>query len=142
LHQFSLKVDPSMPNAPAPHETGADLYFREQLDQGNFLIQRCTSCQHSVFYPRMLCPYCGSDHLEWFSPSGLGTVYSSTVVRRRPEDGGNYNIALVDLKEGSRLMSRVEGIPPESVAIGMPVKARIISADEGKLLVFVQTEAE
>lgn len=131
-----------MPNTPAPHETGADLYFREQLDQGNFRIQRCTSCQHSVFYPRMLCPHCGSDQLEWFSPSGLGTVYSSTVVRRRPEDGGNYNVALVDLKEGSRLMSRIEGIPPESVAIGMPVKARIISADEGKLLVFVQTEAE
>lgn len=119
-----------------PTPTGADGYFRQQLEQGKFVIQRCCACRRSIFYPRMLCPHCGHEHLEWFSPSGLGVVYSSTVIRRKPEDGGDYNVALVDLEEGPRLMSRVEAMPAEQVAIGMQVKARIIDGENGKLLVF------
>lgn len=121
--------------------TGADLYYRTQLDQGNFLIQRCQNCQDSIFYPRMICPHCGSDGLEWFSPSGRGTVYSTTIVRRKPEHGGDYNVALIDLEEGPRMMSRVEGVTPDAVTIGMRVKATVIDGDEGKLVVF-SPEAE
>ena len=69
-------------------------------------------------------------------------VYSTTVVRRKPEAGGDYNVALVDLKEGVRLMSRVEGVPPEAVRIGMSVRARIASENGQGLLVFApQQEA-
>jgi len=121
--------------------TGADLYYRTQLDQGRFLIQRCVPGQHSIFYPRMICPHCGSDQLEWFAPSGRGTVYSTTVVRRKAEHGGDYNVALVDLDEGVRMMSRIEGLAPEAVAIGMPVQAKVIDSDEGKLVVFNPAEA-
>lgn len=122
--------------------TGADLHYRTQLDQGNFLIQRCASCRRGVFYPRMICPHCGSDQLEWFMPSGQGTVYSTTVVRRKAEAGGDYNVALIDLKEGVRMMSRVEGISPEAVAIGMPVQATIIDGEGGKLVVFHLAESK
>lgn len=124
-----------------PTSTGADCYFRQQLEQGKFVIQRCGACRRSIFYPRMLCPHCGCEHLEWFAPSGLGVVYSSTVIRRKPEDGGSYNVALVDLEEGPRIMSRVETVPPEQVAIGMQVRARIIDAENSKLIVFTPIEA-
>ncbi len=105
--------------------TGADLYYHSQLEQGNFQIQRCTSCQRSIFYPRMICPHCGSDQMEWFAPSGRGTVYSTTVVRRKAEHGGDYNVALIDLEEGMRMMSRVQGVEPAAVAIGMQVQAEV-----------------
>lgn len=121
---------------PAATATGADLYYRTQLDQGNFLIQRCTPCQHGIFYPRMICPHCGSNELEWFAPTGRGTVYSTTTVRRKPEHGGDYNVALIDLEEGVRMMSRVEGIEPDTVSIGMPVQAQVIDGDDGKLVIF------
>lgn len=121
---------------------GADKYYRDQLDQGNFMIQRCQSCTRGIFYPRMVCPHCGSDQLEWFAPSGDGVVYSTTVVRRKPEQGGNYNVALVDLAEGPRMMSRIDGIAPEDVSIGMPVSARVIDSEEGKLVVFAAAEAK
>jgi hypothetical protein len=78
-----------------------------------------------VFYPRVLCPHCGSERLEWVAPSGRGTVYSTTIVRRKPADGGDYNVCLVDLAEGPRMLSRVAGVAPEEVRIGMAVKARI-----------------
>ena len=87
-------------------------------------------------------PHCGADRLSWFEPDGAGVVYSTTVVRRKPEAGGDYNVALVDLKEGVRLMSRVEGVPPEAVRIGMSVRARIASENGQGLLVFApQQEA-
>lgn len=116
--------------------TGADLHYRTQLDQGNFIIQRCQSCEKAIFYPRMICPHCGSNKLEWFAPSGRGTVYSTTTVRRKPEHGGDYNVSLVDLAEGVRMMSRVEGVSPDAVTIGMQVQAKVVDGDEGKLVVF------
>ena len=89
-----------------------------------------------IHYPRLLCTDCGADRLETVEASGGGTVYSTSVIRRRPERGGDYNIALVDLDEGPRLMSRVEGLAPDDVTIGMRVKARIAAADGAPLLVF------
>lgn len=127
--------------SPGP-QTGADLHYQQALAQGQFLIQQCDACARAVFYPRMLCPHCGSDRLAWREPSGRGTVYSTTVVRRKPEAGGDYNVALVDLDEGVRLMSRVEGMPPADVRIGMPVQARVVVRENGGLLVFVAREQQ
>jgi uncharacterized OB-fold protein len=68
-------------------------------------------------------------------------VYSTTVIRRRAESGGDYNVALIDLAEGVRLMSRVEGLPPADVKIGMAVRARIVQGKDGPLIVFVPATA-
>ncbi len=101
------------------------------------MIQHCKSCGAYVYYPRALCPHCGSPDLEARQASGRGTVYSTTVVRRKPERGGDYNVVLVDLEEGPRMMSRVEGIAPDKVHIGMQVSARIVAQDDANLVVFV-----
>src|SRR5690606_34879348 len=118
-------------------ETGADKYFNAQLQAGVFTIQRCDQCTNSIFYPRMICPHCGSDDLHWYEPSGKGTVYSTTIVRNKPEKGGDYNVALIDLHEGPRLMSRVELIAPEPGTIGLKASAQITQTEDIALLVFV-----
>ena len=105
--------------------SGPEQQFLDKLAAGRFEIQRCAGCGKHVFYPRVLCPHCGAERLEWMAPSGRGTVYSTTIVRRKPADGGDYNVCLVDLAEGVRMMSRVVSVPPESVKIGMSVMARI-----------------
>ena len=104
---------------------GPEKQYFDKLAAGRFEIQKCAGCGKHVFYPRVLCPHCGADRLDWVAPSGRGTVYSTTVVRRKPADGGDYNVCLVDLAEGPRMMSRVVCIPPEQVRIGMAVAARI-----------------
>jgi uncharacterized OB-fold protein len=73
----------------------------------------------------VIAPGSGEADLEWVEASGQGTVYATTVTRRRPEQGGDYNVALIDLAEGPRMMSRVVDIDPAEVKIGMKVKARI-----------------
>ena len=116
---------------------GPELRFRTYLNNGQFQIQRCGACGSSIFYPRAICPHCGNgDQLEWYAPSGLGTVYSTTVVRRKPELGPDYNVALIDLQEGPRMMSRVQGISPDDVRIGMQVTAQIINENDKNLIVF------
>jgi hypothetical protein len=105
--------------------SGPEKHYLDALSAGRFEIQRCAACGKHLFYPRVLCPHCGSGELGWVAPSGRGTVYSTTVVRRKPADGGDYNVCLVDLAEGVRMMSRVVSVPPGDVKIGMAVRARI-----------------
>lgn len=106
------------------------------LAQGHFMIQRSRSTGGYVFYPRIAEPGTGARDLEWVEASGRGTVHAVTVVRKK-DPADSYNVVLVDLEEGPRLMSRVDGSPPEAVTIGMPVSARIVSEQDRPLLVFV-----
>lgn len=119
---------------------GPDLVYREALDAGNFQIQQCGGCDQHIFFPRMVCPKCGSNELAWVKPSGLGAVYSTTVVRRKPERGGDINVAIIELDEGPRMMSRVEGIAPTEVKIGMRVSVKLIDQNDTKLVVFEAAE--
>ena len=118
------------------HASGPEKTYFDHLAQGEFMLQHCTGCAKVVFYPRAVCPHCGSDSLEWRPATGRGAVYSTSVVRQRPEKGGVYNVALIDFTEGGRMMSRVEGIAPEAVSIGMAVVAEIDRSGERPLVVF------
>lgn len=106
-------------------QLGPEQYFQQQLEQGRFMIQRSRGTGAHVFYPRALAPGTGADDLEWVAPSGRGVVYSTTVVMPREEGAAPYNIALVELAEGPRLLTRVVDIAPAAVRIGMPVQAKI-----------------
>jgi uncharacterized OB-fold protein len=99
--------------------------------------------QKAVFYPRVLCPFTGSNRLEWRVSAGLGTVYATTVVHPARE-GARYNVALIDCDEGFRLMSRVEDLAPEEVRIGMRVRFRIHrpGGDDPAYPVFVPVGSE
>lgn len=106
------------------------------LSEGRFLIQRCNDCGQHIYFPREVCPHCGSDGVEFVTPSGHGTVYAVTTVRRKPAEGGDYNVSLIDLDEGPRLMSRVDNVPPEKVKIGLRVAARVAVEDEKGTVLF------
>ena len=110
--------------------------YLEFLAQGRFMIQRSRLTGRHVFYPRIAEPLTGSTDLEWVEASGRGSIYSVTVVRQRPP-ASDYNVALIDLDEGPRLMSRVDGLEPSAARIGMAVEARVIRENEAPLLIFV-----
>ncbi len=119
-----------------PETLGPDAEFVSLLKKGRFCLQRCEDTGRYVFYPRAVSPYSGSTRLSWHDASGDGVVHSTTIIRRRAEQGGDYNIAIIELAEGPKMMSRVEGIEPGAVAIGMKVKARIADEDGQPLVVF------
>jgi uncharacterized protein len=110
-------------------------YFAH-LAAGRFMLQRSASTGRYVFYPRVAEPGTGATDLEWVEASGRGVVYSTTVVRQKPP-AADFNVALVELAEGPRMLSRIEGLPPAEVTIGLRVRARIIEEAGAPLLVFV-----
>ena len=122
-------------------QNGAEARYQAALNEGCFLIQRCSDCDRHVFYPRVVCPHCGGASFAWVEPRGTGAVYSTTTVRRKPEAGGDYDVSLIDLDEGVRMMSRVEGVPPAEVKIGMLVRAKIVDDRGAGLVVFVAEAA-
>ena len=117
------------------NELQPERQYLEFLSQGRFMIQRSRTSGDYIFYPRVAEPRTGSTDLEWVEPSGLGTVYSTTVVRMKPP-APSYNVALIELAEGVRMMSRVEGVAPEAVRIGMQVKAKVVRQDDQPIVVF------
>ena len=119
-----------------------DAVFAATLAEGVFEIQKCGGCGTHVFHPRVICPACGSADLGWFAPTGRGTVYARTVVRRKPERGGDYNVVLVDLEEGVRMMSRIDGIAHDQIVAGLKVTASIGEGAEGDPAVVFRPEGE
>ena len=116
--------------------------YRRHLAQGQLAYQYSLAANAPFFYPRVVCPYTGSDAFEWRVSSGLGTVYAVTVVHASKD--ARYNVVLVELDEGFRLLSRVDGVAPESVRIGLRVKVRIhtpANAEEEPYPVFEPLEA-
>lgn len=99
--------------------------YVDHLRDGKLVYQFSTVAQRAVFYPRVRCPFTGDDCLEWRISMGLGTIYSISVVYPRKEAA--YNVALIDIDEGFRMMSKVMTNEPESVRIGQRVALRVVS---------------
>lgn len=110
--------------------------WHEYLRAGRVMLQKCAQCARFIFYPRVLCPHCGGEQLAWHEAEASGTVYSTTVVARKEKDGGPYNVSLIDLDQGVRMMSRVEGIEPEAVKIGQRVRPVTGTIDGEPALLF------
>jgi len=90
-------------------------------------LQFCTECREHFFYPRIFCPRCLSDAVEWRAVSGRGTLLSY-VLSARPAPGFEnelpYAIAIVKLDEGPHLMTNIVGmeLTPQNLPAGMPVE--------------------
>ncbi len=94
--------------------------FWQAARRHELTVQRCTSCGHHQFYPRTFCLACDADAPEWVTCSGEATVYSVTTVHLPliPAIKPPYQVALVTLREGPRLLTNILGRP---CAIGEPV---------------------
>ncbi len=104
-----------------------DAGFWEGAERGELRVQRCGACGHHQLYGRPFCLACQSDDVAWTAAAGTGTLYSATEVH--VPIGGDfdppYAVALVELAEGPRLLTWVEGEPAvgDPVAIGFRERA-------------------
>ncbi len=115
--------------------------YWDGLAQGELRIQHCTACSHYVFYPRSICPHCFASEITWVKAAGRGKIYSYTVVWQafgRFAEDVPYVVAIVELDEGVRMMSRIVGTPPEAVKIGAAVQVTFEHFDEGVTLPYFQ----
>lgn len=114
-----------MTEHPSPYEA-----YREHCRRGALAYQAAADGS-AVFYPRLVAPETGETGLVWRESCGHGTVHATTVIR--PRRAEPYNVVLVELDEGFTMMSRVDGVAPEKVEIGMRVEVRMESlGDDGE----------
>ena len=121
--------------APASEESAP---FWDATREQRLVLPWCADCDRAFWYPRVVCPRCLGDAVEWRPASGDATVYAVSVHHkpgpgRVPEDGP-YAVALVELPEGPRLLSNVVGCPPDDVAVGMPVRLTWHPLSDGRHL--------
>jgi uncharacterized OB-fold protein len=111
---------------PTPHPSPVTRPFWEACARHELVLQRCAACSSAVFYPRSVCPACGSSELTWVPAGGFGTLHTYTVARRpthrKLADRVPYVIAIVELDEGPRLTSTVVGTDPDDLTIGSRVQ--------------------
>lgn len=103
-------------------------HFRDHLQRGELAYQFDAASGRPVFFPRVIAPGTGNA-VEWRVSAGKGTVHAVTVISPRGEPP--YNVALVDMDEGFRLMSRVEEVAADAVRIGMRVRSRVHTPGDG-----------
>jgi uncharacterized OB-fold protein len=110
---------------PLPVVTEENRPFWEGCRQGKLLLQYCDQCQQHQFYPRLYCMHCGSSNVRWVSASGRGVIYSYTVIHQNksPEfvQDTPYNVVVVQLAEGPRLMSTIVETDLAELRIDLPV---------------------
>ena len=77
------------------------------------------------FYPRSISIFTGRKNLEWREVSGKGTLYSFTDIHVAPpgfEDLAPYMIGVIELDEGVRMMTPLQGITMDDAQLGMRMK--------------------
>ena len=105
---------------PAPEPNPETQAFWDAAAEGRFLIKRCTSCAEPHWYPRAICPFCGSDKTEWQESPGEGVIYTYTIMRRSPT--GPFTLGYVTLDEGPAVYTNFVDCDFEQLKIGARVK--------------------
>jgi uncharacterized OB-fold protein len=106
--------------------------FWENARLGKLTIQKCSNCGKYVFIPKLICPDCSSEDLEWTEISGKGKVYTFSC-KFDPIGASNPDIimtAAIDLEEGARMVSSIVNCKPEDLHCGMPVKVVFEKLDD------------
>lgn len=103
--------------------------FWEAAENKELLGKRCRDCGKFHWYPRALCPFCGSLNTEWQPLSGHGRLYAFSTLRRAKPP---YTVAYVELDEGPRVLTRLVHVDPSQLAIGTPVHVVFERTPEGR----------
>jgi uncharacterized protein len=99
--------------------------FWDACREGKFLLRHCDACGRDHYYPRPFCPSCWSDTVSWREASGRGTLYTYSVVHVNDLPPFNervpYVAAIVELDEGPKVMTNIEGVALDELRVDMPV---------------------
>jgi uncharacterized OB-fold protein len=132
------------PPRPRPPVNADNAFFWEGVARGELLIQRCAGCGRLRHPPGPMCPSCRS--LEWdtVASTGRGTLYSYVVPHHPqvPSFEYPYVVALVQLDEGTRLVSNLLDVAPDEVRVGMPLEVAFVAVDEELTLPLFRPRAE
>lgn len=98
------------------------------VQNGELMVNACRSCERTSLYARPFCPYCWSEDVELRTASGRARLYTWSVVH---QGAAPYVVAMVDLEEGPRLMTAVEGCDAADLRDGLELVVDFRVDDDG-----------
>lgn len=112
--------------------------FFDALRSGALTTTRCAKCGKIHWPPRVACPDCHSETLEWVELPKQGSIYAfSAILAGAPlgmEGDLPFAVGLVDL-DGSplRIFGRIEGKPWTELRIGDRVTVETFDRADGRV---------
>lgn len=128
--------DGRRPERPYPSRNMIQEFFWEGAARHELRIQRCIACGTLHHPPLVRCNRCGSIELDHVVASGRATLYSHAVPHYPQVPSFDYPlvVGLVELEEGTRLVTNITGVTPDELEIGMPLELHWLDAGEGVTL--------
>jgi hypothetical protein len=124
-------------------EFAVPFHWRRFRERYQLIGSKCEHCKKSFYPIRVICPYCRrAGQIKEIKFSGKGKIFSYTIIRAPPEGFKEYIpyiVAIVDLEEGTKILSQVVDCDPKDVKIGMQVKScfrRIRSENDTGLILY------
>lgn len=116
-------------NKPLPLITPVSAPYWQSLEQGALSYLHCV-CGHRWLPPRPQCPACLGTDWKWVRASGRARVISWVVYHTAYHEAFAaelpYNVALVELEEGPRLITNVIGCADgRGLTAGMAVELTV-----------------
>jgi uncharacterized OB-fold protein len=115
---------------PSPIRNPENTVLLEAAQENQLLLKYCNSCKQAHYYPRTICPHCGSDDTTWVKSDGLGEIYSYTVMRRGV--AVPFAMAYVRLQEGISMLTHLTNCDFDSICIGQKVKVVFQETEDGQ----------
>ena len=124
------------PNRPDPIMSVDGAFFWKAAAEGRFVVQKCGGCGMLHHPPRAMCPECLSTKKEEALLSGRGAVASWVMPIHPPAFGFDTPpiVALIELEEGIRMISNIEGADPKTMKVGLAVKVGFTKTRGGHTL--------
>ncbi len=115
----------------------SDYQFEHFLDEGKLMGAQCAGCGALFVPPRAICTKCYSSEMEWVETKGEGRLVAFTcisigtpaMIAEGYDRNNPYCSGAVELVEGPRVVAQIEGVDtlnPETIKIGMPMKAAFL----------------
>lgn len=115
-----------MSEFPVPPVDDLNRKFWDGLQAGQLRFQRCQECRNAWLPPREECPSCWSDQWVYEASSGRATLISWIVYHKayHPyfQDKIPYNVGVVELEEGPRMLTNLVTDDHASLEIDQPVE--------------------
>ena len=102
------------------------IQWREIPQRYRLEAVKCLNCSTVIFPPRPKCPKCKTTDLEKIKLPEKGKIISYTVIHNAPQKFTlyvPYIVGLIELEDGTRIISQITDCTPEEIELGMPVEA-------------------
>jgi len=110
--------------------------FFKNLREGRLTTTKCPKCGRLLWPPRIVCPNCLSNELEWVDMGTEGELYAFTEMRLGAPLGfvqdAPFCIGIVKIG-GLLISARIDGAKYEELQIGDKVRLKVIELEDGRV---------